>query len=247
MRRLESPHVSRPLSPPELQTLLDLEVGTPVRSLQGRETFLHRAADGRAIVVKRSLPGVKPGGRREHAALERLAEWGFSVPEALGFAQGPAGSVVVMERVAYTETARDRLARGDPAARRELLGRIADLLARLHAAAWCHRDFYAHHLLLREPNGELVLIDVGRARRAPYPRRRWYVKDAGALLSSLPAVVTDRERLRWLARYLDARGIVDAGARVRFVRAAIAKARRIAGRVPRDERKPVAASAELDR
>ncbi len=228
--------MSHALTAPELQDLLALEVREPVRALQGRETFLHRTADGRAIVVKRSLPGAKPGGRREHAALERLAEWGFPVPRTLGFASGPAGSVVAMERVEHVDTARDRLGRLPAAERRVLLDRIAELAARLHVAGWCHRDFYAHQLLVREPTQELVLIDVGRARRAPFPRRRWFVKDVGALLSSLPPLVDDRERLRFVAAYLDARGITNAGSRQRFVHAARAKAHRIARRVPRDER-----------
>lgn len=228
--------MTRPLDPDELRGLLALEIRTPLRSLQGRETFLHRTAAGDALVVKRSRPGARPGGRREHEALVRLLELGFPVPASLGFAAGPDGSVVAMERVAHVETARDRLAVAAVPERRELLARIADMLARLHLAGWCHRDFYAHHVLLREPDRALVIIDVGRAGRAPLPRWRWFVKDAGALLSSLPASVGERERLACLARYLDAREVFERGARRRFVRAALAKARRIAGRTPRDER-----------
>jgi len=222
----------RTLDPEELRGLIALEVRQPLRALQGRETFLHRGADGRAIVVKRSRPGAKPGGRREHEVLVRLAELGLPVPESLGFAAGPDGSVVAMERVAHVDTARDRLTRGDADERRALLARIASLLADLHRAGWCHRDFYAHHLLLREPTRELVLIDVGRAGRAPIPRGRWFVKDAGALLCSLPLHVGERERLTFVARYLDRRGVVERRARRRFVRAAFAKARRIAAHLP---------------
>lgn len=232
--------MTRPLEPEELRGLLALEIQTPLRRLQGRETFLHRTAAGEALVVKRSEPGARPGGRREHEALARLAESGFPVPATRGFAVGPGGSVVAMERVDHRETVRDRLALGASDERRALLGRVAALLARLHMAGWCHRDFYAHHVLLREPARELVLIDVGRAGRAPIPRGRWFVKDAGAFLHSCPARVGPRERLWFLARYLDAREVADRGARRRFVRAALAKARRIGRHVPRDERKRVA-------
>ncbi len=228
--------MTRPLDPEELRGLLALEIQAPLRSLQGRETFLHRTAAGQALVVKRSRPGARPGGRREHESLVRLGELGFPVPMSLGFAVGPTGSVLAMERIAHVETARDRLASGSADERRELLGRIAALLARLHLAAWRHRDFYAHHLLLREPTQELVLIDVGRAGRAPIPRGRWFVKDAGALLYSLPDSVSERERLAFLARYLDGREVLGRGARRSFVRAALAKARRIARHLPRDER-----------
>lgn len=226
----------RQLEPDVLRSFLDLEVTGVLRQLQGRETFLHRAPDGRAIVVKRSVAGAKPGGRREHEALVRLAQEGFTVPAALGFAQGPRGSIVAMERVAHKETARDVLRRAAAPERRKLLERCADLAAGFHAAGWCHRDFYAHHLLLRELDGALVLIDVGRAGRARPPRGRWFVKDVAALLSSMPREVGRSERLRFVARYLDGRGVDAPGARRRFVRAALAKAARIARRVPRDER-----------
>ncbi|MBL8861775.1 MAG: phosphotransferase [Planctomycetes bacterium] len=231
----------RPLPADELRLLLELEVRSPLRRLQGRETFEHRARDGRAIIVKRSRPGARPGGRREHDALLFLAEIGLSVPAALGFVAGPAGSLVALAKVEHSETARERLARAPAAARRALLARIAGLLARLHTAGARHRDFYAHHLLLRADDEQLVLIDAGRAGPAPFPRWRWFVKDAGALLSSLPPAASRGERLRFLRDYLDARQVRDRGARRRFARAALAKAGRIAARVPRDERAPTAA------
>ncbi len=219
-----------------LRELLALEVERPVRRLQGRETFLHRTADGRAVVVKRSRPGARPGGRREHLALERLRADGFEVPAALGWAQSPAGSIVVLERVPHRETARDRLAHADAGGRADLLHGIADLAARLHRRRWHHRDLYTTHLLLRHPDDALVLIDVGRARRRRWPRERWFVKDVAAVLHSLPDAVLPRERLRFLARYLGQRGLRGRAARRRFVRAVLRKQRRIAAHVPRDER-----------
>jgi len=229
----------RPLILDELRSLLELEIDRPLRSVQGRETFHHRTRDGEGVVVKRSKPGARPGGRREHEALVRLGDLDFPVPETLGFASGPLGSVVVMERVAHVETARERAAHPHSVVRRAILARIADLLARLHVAGFRHRDFYAHHLLLRTGTDELVLIDVGRAGRAPMPRRRWFVKDVGALIHSLPARVTEREQLRFVAQYLDARSIDSPRARRSFARAAFAKARRIGRHVPRDERSDV--------
>lgn len=226
----------RLLEPDVLRSFLDLEVTGVLRRLQGRETFLHRTPDGRPIVVKRSVAGARPGGRREHEALVRLAQDGFTVPAALGFAQGPSGSIVAMERIVHKETARDALRRAAAPERRKLLERCADLAAGFHARGWCHRDFYAHHILLRDLDGALVLIDVGRAGRARPPRGRWFVKDVGALLSSLPREVGRSERLRFVTRYLDGRGVGTPGARRRFARKAFAKAARIARRVPRDER-----------
>jgi hypothetical protein len=78
-----------------------------------------------------------------------------------------------------------------------------------------------------------VLLDVGRARHQRSPRERWFVKDVAALLHSAPPAVGRRERLRFLARYLDGRGATDRGARRAFAAAALRKARRIAGHRPR--------------
>jgi tRNA A-37 threonylcarbamoyl transferase component Bud32 len=228
--------VAAPLDAETLRGLLQIEVQAPLRRLQGRETFLHRAADGRALVVKRSGPGVRPAGWREHDALERLARDGLPVPAALGWAASDAGSVVVLERVPHKESARDALARLPATGRRALLARVARLAAELHRKGWHHRDLYLQHVLLRDPDGALVLIDVGRARRAPPPRARWFVKDLAALLHSLPAAVLPRERLRFVLDYLDGRDLRASAARRRWVRAAFGKQRRMAAHVPRDER-----------
>jgi hypothetical protein len=131
---------------------------------------------------------------------------------------------------------RPRLARAGASSRRALLDRVADLLAALQRAGWRHRDFYAHHLLLVPGTDAIVLVDVGRAGRAPFPRGRWFVKDAGALLHSLPGAVTRAERLRFLARVASTRGPASRAERRAFVRAALRKAARIGRHVPRDER-----------
>jgi len=208
-----------------------------------RETFRWEHGDGSAVIVKR-MPG--RGGRREHDALEALRAEGLPVPRPIAWAQegsrgllrGPVRSLVVMEAIDHAETLRDRIGSAAPAERQGLAAELLEVVVRLHELGWHHRDLYLQHFLLATQPGvrRLVLIDVGRARRDPLQRRRWHVKDLAALRHSCPARVGDREQLRFLARYLDRRGIAGRAERSAWARAVAAKAARIARHVPLDER-----------
>jgi tRNA A-37 threonylcarbamoyl transferase component Bud32 len=233
-------------TPEELDALFDHAPERYLRSAGGRETFELAARPGAPPewVVKRArerplLARIGLGGRalgeREHANLARLAQDGFRVPRALGCARryedGDVRSLVLMERVEHAETLRERLARADAAERRVWSARLVALVARLHALGWYHRDLYLQHLVLR--GDELVLLDVGRARRERRPRERWFVKDVAALLHSVPRAVGARERLRFAARYLEARGVRGRRARRTFLARVLVKERRMAAHVPR--------------
>jgi tRNA A-37 threonylcarbamoyl transferase component Bud32 len=234
---------AKPLSAREF---LHVHAPAYLRRTQGRETF----AWGADVIVKRTLERARSGlwpwfrarsaGEREYAALRALAAAEVSVPAAFGYAEerrdGGRLSVCVMERVAHDETLRAALERASGAERRELARALLALVARFHGAGFIHRDLYLQHVLLRATDGELVLIDVGRARRRPMWRSRWYVKDLASLLHSTPGCVKAREKLAFLAGWLDVRGIKSRGARRRFAAAILRKARRIAAHVPRDER-----------
>lgn len=245
--------------------LLDVRPERLLRRSGGRETFAwdlgkESGAGSRTVVVKRTLGadlgstwlgsmggGTRPGGRREYEILEALRADGVPVPRAItwceereGFLARGARSLVVMEHVEHRETLRERLTHAGAAERRIWSAALVEVVARLHGLGWHHRDLYLQHFLIPEPAGPgrpgLVLIDVGRARRERSPRKRWLVKDLAALLVSCPDAVGARERLRFLARYLDARGIEDREGRRWWAEAVLAKAGRIAAHVPRDER-----------
>ncbi|MEM7310044.1 MAG: lipopolysaccharide kinase InaA family protein [Planctomycetota bacterium] len=242
-----------------LEQLFDLAPEAFLRRMPGRETFAWPAGPGRSprLVVKRFEGGerrdwwyerlrgpVRSPGRREGENLRALAADGFRVPRWVAWLEEPgalswrrsrpgagaARSALVMGWEPHRATLREALGDGDPAARRAWLDRLADLVARLHARGWYHRDLYLHQLLVG-PDEELLLIDVGRARRERAPRRRWHVKDLAALLSSTPSTVTRAERMRVLGRYLETRGL--AGERAAWARAVVRKARRIADHAPR--------------
>jgi serine/threonine protein kinase len=243
-----------------LERLFALEPARVLRRMPGRETFAWPA--GESLVVKRYQGGEardfwyellrrarapRSPGRREWENLAALAADGFDVPRALCWAEergarSPAGarpgargarSAVVMERVAFSESLRERL-RGLPSAdRRPWLERLARLVARLHARGWYHRDLYLHQIVVRA-DGALVLLDAGRARRERAPRRRWHVKDLAALLSSAPPGIARAEELRFLLRYVELRGLdLGPSARRALARRVARKAARLAAHAPK--------------
>lgn len=217
-----------------------------LRALPGRTTFVWPAEP--AVIVKRFGSGVlrdllhdlvhargaRSCARREAENLRELGELGMPVPRALGWCEERGGwsgrSAMWMQRVEHSSTLR-QLAERDPAAALERRSELARLVARLHVAGWFHRDLYLEHWIVAA--GRLVLLDVGRARREESPRERWLVKDVAALLHSCPAGIGTFGRLKFLALYLDARGVQDRGQRHAFARAVVAKARRIAAHEPR--------------
>ncbi len=210
-----------------------------LRRVPGREAFVWNSESGAPLIVKRTCEAVALGlrspGAIEYENLRSLGRDGIPVPRALGWSarrEGPFGlarrSLVAMERVEHAQTLRERLARAAPAERQALGRRLLALVVRLHEAGWYHRDLYLQHFVLR--GEELVLLDVGRARHGRRVRARWFEKDLAALLHSTPRTVPVRERLRFLARYLEARGI---GQRRRWLRAIVRRERRMAAHAPR--------------
>lgn len=230
-----------------LTRLLEVRPASPLRSVPGRETFVW-PEDGEPVAVVKRTRGVpwrdrwyersrgtgqRSPGRREYDNLVGLAADGIRVPRGLGWAEGAdRRSLVVMEYVPHDQDLREWLGTAGERGLREVLPRLVSLVSRLHERGWYHRDLYLQHFLPLE-RGELLLLDLGRARREGAPRRRWFVKDLGALLHSTPERVLWSWRLRFLARYLDARGIVGRGQRRRWAREVESRRRKLAGHVPR--------------
>jgi heptose I phosphotransferase len=76
----------------------------------------------------------------------------------------------------------------DPELRR-ILGDVAEIVRRLHAAGYNHRDLYCCHFLIKEPapgEFDIRLIDLQRVQRRRWFRRRWIVKDLAQLAYSAP-------------------------------------------------------------
>lgn len=250
---------AEPLDPRALlERLFALEPARVLRRMPGRETFAwpageafvvkrYRGEEARDFLYERLRRARRPRspGRREWENLAALAADGFDVPRALAWAEergalslaaarpeAPgARSAVVMERIPFEASFGDHLRRIPAAARAPWLERLAVLVARLHARGWYHRDLYLHQIVVGT-GGDLVLLDVGRARRERAPRRRWHVKDLAALLSSAPTGITRAERLRFLRRYLELRGL-DLSLLLPWARLVTRKAARISAHAPK--------------
>jgi tRNA A-37 threonylcarbamoyl transferase component Bud32 len=200
----------------------------------------HGARAGRAWLGRRTP------GEREYEALAELAAIGLPVPRPLFWSERAGRSAVAMELVEHRETLHGALDRARGAEARALIEELARVVARFHDEGWYHRDLYLQHVVVRTgPAGvgsgpigpgaanRLCLIDLGRARHAAAPRRRWFVKDLAALLHSAPAGLGRAAQLRFLVRYLRLRGVRGRSEVLGWARAIERKRARMAAHEPR--------------
>ncbi|HKB16644.1 MAG TPA: lipopolysaccharide kinase InaA family protein, partial [Planctomycetota bacterium] len=172
------------------ERILKVHLGRPIFDL------LRDLPTGRALL---------PPARIECENLLELRERGFSVPEPIAWGREGPESFALLRPVPgipldeWLRRSRDR------EARRRVLVDLARLIARFHDEGRYHRDLYACHVLV-SAHGGLSLIDLARARRGRFVRRRWFVKDLAALSYSLPsAAASGADRVRFLRAYLGAR------------------------------------------
>lgn len=111
-----------------------------------------------------------------------------------------------------------------------MLEPTADLAAALHNAQLHHRDLYLCHFMARTDvsqtprNAPVKLIDTARVSRManPLTRRRWIVKDLAQFwYSTTKLPISDVQRERWFAKYVEARRLTkrDAQALLSSLRA----------------------------
>lgn len=170
--------------------------------------------------------------KREFNALLALRALGISVPDPIALLERGKRSLLAMEQISSSATLREELAVASNTESKRLLSRLLELLVSLHRAGWHHRDLYLHHILI-DPLGELWLIDLGRATRPLWIRRRWFSKDLAALLLWTPREVSDQERLRFLALYMNEMEMFGRGERRRFLLDVLARRERMARHRPR--------------
>ena len=254
----------------ELRRALEAAPDRPWRRIGERVTFPW-PAEGSGVsprfVVKRqpysmgALPGFPSGLHRDPLALEFTALLSLrgqvSVPTPVLHVHSASlgRSLLVMEEVSHRVSLRQAIA-ADPvpvARARAEAPRLAALVARLHECGYHHRDLYLQHVVVREGDGELVLLDLGRAGRGIPPRfrrgrpwrpswlpwvsgrhvrARWFQKDLAAIHVSAGEAYRDALLDALLPEYLRLRGLpseaVDA-----WGRAVRRRSARMATRVPR--------------
>lgn len=192
-------------------------------SFNGRDYFvkIHRGI-GWGEIAKNLLLLKAPvlGAAQEWKAIEAVTAAGVSTMTAVALGErgkNPARqhSFIITEALVPTISLEDYCRDWpdnppDPALKRALIRRVADMVGRMHRAGINHRDCYLVHFLLHtdpppSPSDlRLSVIDLHRAQIRPQVPLRWRNKDLAALyFSALNIGLTQRDKLRFLKVYFD--------------------------------------------
>lgn len=212
-----------------------------VRTLPDRENRLVRGPTGQPLFFVKAFPSTRKGwspAMREYAAIELFQRSGILVNHIAAFAEDVDKGSMIAVKACDGEPLDDLLRRGVTVVeRRALAVQTARIWRRMRECGLRHRDAYPCHVFTRlAANGaELRLIDMTRAGKAPFPKERWFIKDAAALWHGVPRPpVTRTDAVRWLREYFRIDRL-DARAK-RFARRVAAKEHRIAARQARKRR-----------
>jgi heptose I phosphotransferase len=167
-------------------------------------------------------PGASDEALREWRMLHHLRLLGISTATPVAIGQQEPGAFATRSFVATAEIPNaieanvwvEKL----PASRRtDFLLRVAEMARRFHAAGLVHKDYYLSHVLVGGNSAapELFLIDLQRVIRPRCWRRRWVVKDLGALAySTWNAGVSRTEILRAYLAYCGQKRLEPATRRI---------------------------------
>lgn len=92
------------------------------------------------------------------------------------------------------------LKKADIKGRREMLNKVARIVACMHSAAINHRDLYAEHIAVKD-DGSIVLLDLNRVQVRHRLPKRWIVKDLAALFVSVEDIPAT-DKLRFFLTYM---------------------------------------------
>ena len=191
----------------------------PWRTLPDRENCTLDATlrDGRVIRwhVKRYTPvkgSMTPADNEVNGQRALSAE---KIPTASLVAYGKledGRSFVIFDDLTGYQDAEKLVQSGTPFDR--ILAPTADLAAKLHGAGLHHRDLYLCHFFAKveEDKIDVRLIDTARVKRLPgfFTHVRWIVKDLAQFwYSTTNLPITDQQRMEWLKRYGEERGLAS--------------------------------------
>jgi len=111
-------------------------------------------------------------------------------------------------------------------AKRDFIGKLADIVRRFHQSGYRHRDLYLSHIFHDEA-GRFWLIDLARTFKPSIFSERFRVKDIAQLHYSAPGrYFSQTDRMRFYKRYSDGRRLSRKDKA--FIRRVLDKANRIA-------------------
>lgn len=98
--------------------------------------------------------------------------------------------------------------KGEEERRMRLVGKIAQMVGKMHAAGMAHQDLYLVHFFIKPEEGDNVfLIDLQRMISQPKLAKRWQVKDLGQLLFSAEKHITPADLRFFWEIYTEQTGI----------------------------------------
>ena len=154
--------------------------------------------------------------RREFENLARLRAWGLDAPAPVAYGEErQAGwlhrSFLISEGIPdplsldlfIRDLSPKRPASEQRQLRRELIGRLADYLRRMHEHRFVHHDFFWRNILLSGRSlAHFFLIDSHKGRCwKPWMETRSRAKDLATLDAPAPSFFRRSERLRFFLRY----------------------------------------------
>lgn len=165
--------------------------------------------------VRRSGTGARSVAGMEWSWMRQLASDGIPCVEPVAFGEQLRGGREVRSAILSRavpgrslESLSTEWGIDDRGAFGPLIVPLAELVARLHAGGYIHRDLYLSHVFHdpeAPPERSLCLIDLQRVLRPSVRHRRWIVKDLAALNHSAPArLIRNVDRVRWLKHYVQA-------------------------------------------
>jgi|GEM_PF-3154103 len=162
------------------------------------------------------------------------------VPVAWGFCEGRSVFVTqeLKNSVSLEYILRNNLLPADFETRSQMIQNTALLAKKLHEKDYCHKDFYAGHILIQPyscdnlRNCIFYLIDLQRISKCSFFKTRWKIKDLAQLnfTTSYPCVTT-KDRIKFLYCYF---GVSKLTKKQRaFLNSVQAKTNRIRNHIPK--------------
>ncbi len=147
--------------------------------------------------------------RQEWLNLHKARAAGVRVPEPVAMGAGGRCEYLATIEVAGARPLIEILRRGGEADARRggLMARLAGLCAEMHDAGIVHRDLHLGNFLVSGDSGDLVLIDLHRAKFVERVERRDAARDLGQLMYSLSLVAPKEIRAQLLDEYVRMRRI----------------------------------------
>ena len=129
-----------------------------------------------------------------------VAERGFPVTRAVAFGERRVAGVLT-EAVLVSEAVEDAAPLSNLLReRRELLGKAAHLIRRMHDANVLHRDLHAGNILVRD--SELTLIDLHRVALGRAVSERKRVASVAQFLAAIGPLLSEGNQLLFVREYL---------------------------------------------